>query len=72
MLIENELSISNRSNVTGKVYETDVRADRAKTFSISVFQDQLEEASDGLEAAARLSEQLDRKEEAIDALREEG
>lgn len=37
-----------------------------------VLQDQLEEASDGLEAAARLSEQLDRKEEAIDALREEG
>jgi len=32
----------------------------------------LDEASDGLEAAARLSEQLDRKEEAIDALREEG
>lgn len=31
----------------------------------------MEEASDGLEAASRLSEQLDRKEEALDALREE-
>ena len=36
------------------------------------FQEQLDEASDGLAAASRLSEQLDRKEEAIDALREEG
>ena len=35
-------------------------------------QEQLEEASDGLAAASRLSEQLDRKEETIDALREEG
>ncbi|XP_067680308.1 thyroid receptor-interacting protein 11-like isoform X2 [Haliotis asinina] len=32
---------------------------------------ELEEASDGLEAAARLSEQLDKKEEAVAALKEE-
>ena len=32
----------------------------------------LEEATDGLAAASRLSEQLDRKEEALQALREEG
>lgn len=37
-----------------------------------LLQSQLEEASDGLEAAARLSEQLDKKEAAIQALREEG
>jgi len=37
-----------------------------------LLQAQLEEVSDGLEAASRLSEQLDRKEEALDALREEG
>ena len=33
---------------------------------------ELEEAADGLAAASRLSEQLDRKEEALQALREEG
>ena len=31
----------------------------------------LEEASDGLAAASRLSEQLDRKEEALQVMREE-
>ena len=35
-------------------------------------QEQLEEKSEALEAASRLSEQLDRKEEMIHALREEG
>lgn len=33
---------------------------------------QLEEATAGLEAASRLSEQLDQREEAISALKEEG
>ena len=33
---------------------------------------QLEESSEALEAASRLSEQLDRKEEMVSALREEG
>ena len=35
-------------------------------------QEQLDEKSEALEAASRLSEQLDRKEEMIHALREEG
>ena len=33
---------------------------------------ELEEATEGLAAAARLSEQMDRKEEALAMLREEG
>lgn len=37
-----------------------------------MLQGQLDEATDALEAAQRLSEQLDRKEEMIHALREEG
>ena len=39
---------------------------------MTVMQAQLEETTDALEAAHRLSEQLDRKEEMIAALREEG
>lgn len=39
---------------------------------LCVWQDDLSEALDGLEAANRLSELLDRKEEALAALKEEG
>ena len=39
---------------------------------MTVFQAQLDDMCEALEAASRLSEQLDRKEEAISALREEG
>lgn len=41
-------------------------------YSLCLSQGDLSEALDGLEAASRLSEQLDRKEEALAALKEEG
>jgi len=37
-----------------------------------LFQNQLAEAKDGLKAAARLGEQLDKKSDTITALRDEG